>query len=1019
MGLENLLRKPVIAITICLFIILVGLAAYFKLPVRQFPLLPSSEVTITTQYPGASPSVMEGYVTMPLETALSGLDNMDYMSSENTDGQSVITLKFFMGTNIDALLPQIANRVESSRWELPKDILDPVIEKVDPNAAATGAILYMSATSPVLSPAQMTAYMSNVYTPAIDGIPGVKEVQLFGGQTYAMRIWLNPAKMANYHITALDVQRVLESQNVQSTSGVLNGKYMKFDVATSSNLSTEKQFNNILIRQEKGNYVRIKDIGHAQLSATDVHSNAYANGLRAVVSGIIVTDSANAIDVANKIMALMPELQKAAPPGLKLETIWDVTQFSRASIHEVYVTIAIAVAFVFLVIFIFLGSFRSISIPFMTIPLSLLGATALMWLLGYSSNTLTLLAWVLAIGLVVDDAIVVIENVDRHMQLGEPRFLATLKGVKEIRGPIITMTLVVAIVFIPIGFVPGISGALFKEFAFTLSLIVLVSGFLALFVSPVMCAHMLNEDLSSNKIAMFIDKVFDKIRGAYKHLLTHVLNIRWFVVLVYIFLICAGLFIVKSIPSDLIPTENENVLIGLGLGPSSANDAYLSKYSKAMSQVYGSMPETQSSGLYNGFALMGATNVTSWVVLKPHTKGQRTEDQVQSYMSKQFARIPGLMSMVFKQPTIPGALPGQDIKFVLKTNRPYDELEQQMKRLIAAANKFPGISDANTTFQVDKPEVKVVIDRRKADALNVPIGEINATLNVALGMPIINHFVLQGYSYEVIPQTYRRFRMEPNQIKNMYVRSNNGNMVSLNSLVKIEESVAPQSLDQFQQQNSAILQANIEPGFTMGQDLGYLENYVKNNMPSTFDYDFVGQSRQFIHSQGVLLVAFMFAIILIYLLLSAHFNSLRDPFIVLLSVPLALVGALFVMFMFGSTLNIYTKIGLVMLLGLISKHGILIIDFANYLQEQGKPVREAIIEAAAIRLRPILMTTFAMVFGALPLVLAHGAGSIARNQIGWVVIGGMSLGTCLTLFVVPTAYTLLAKRHKSANKASV
>ncbi len=1010
MGLKLFIQKPVLAITLCLLIVLLGITAYFTLPVRQYPLLPSYMVEIDTVYPGADPHTMEGFVTVPMQQALSGLNNLDYMSSTNTVNESLITLKFKLGTDVDAMLPQINARIASIRWKMPRNINSPQVIKVDPNQAASGAILYIAALSQKLSNEQMTEYLRNNVLPQFESVPGVANVDIFGGRDYAMRIWLNPLKMAALDVSAVDVRDALLKHNLRSASGSLNSPFMRLNVITGSNLSTAKEFNNIIIKSNKGSYVKIKDIGRAILGASDYLTSAFSDSKPSVMMGVMTTDTANSIETAKLVLEKLKKLQKNLPPGLIIKNMWNVTQFAKASVREVYFTIFVAALFVFLVVFAFLGSLRTIVVPLVTIPLSILGAAALMHLLGYSLNTLTLLSWVLAIGLVVDDSIVVVENVHRHIELGMNRFKAAVAGVTELKMAIITMTLTVAVVFTPIGFVPGVPGYLFKQFAFTLSLVVIISGVLALYVSPVMCTRLIPIEQSEKSLPARLDKLFAKVRSHYRHLLTEVMSMKWLVLLVYLFLLVAGLHLFDAIPGELAPVENEGILIGLGIGPSDANLDYMMRYSAAMNYVYSTLPEQQAYGLFNAIPLFGPNVANSWVLLKPQNERKRTENQVMAYVMKQFERIPGLLAFAVKMPPIPGALPGQPVKFVLKSDAPYAQLNEQMENLINAAEKYPGIQDPNTTFKLDKINLNININRNKAGQLEVPVSEITQTLSIMLGEPILNRFGTFGYSYEVIPQVFRRFRLNPQAMKTFYVRSKNGDLIPLENLVHITKSVAPQSLNEFQQMHSATLKASIAPGYTMGQVLGYLEGYVTNHMPSNYFYDFIGQTRQYVQSQGALLIAFSFALVLIYLFLAAHFNSFRDPFIVMLSVPLAISGALYVMFLTDSTLNIYTQVGLLMLVGLISKHGILIVDFANLAQERGLSRLEAAIEGAAVRLRPILMTTAAMICGALPLVLAHGAGATPRQQIGWVIIGGMALGTCLTLFVVPTVYALIAKR---------
>jgi hydrophobe/amphiphile efflux-1 (HAE1) family protein len=1006
MLIRRFIERPVLAISLCLFILLLGTLAYMQLPIRHYPLLPTSEVTIETVYPGASPEVMEEFVTVPMQRSLSGLPGLDYMTASNTYEQSLITLKFFIGSDVDALLPQVSNRIGGLMWELPKGVNSPVITKIDPNASATSGILYLESMSTTLNQLQITEYLRNVAVPRIETVPGVYEVHIFGGRQYAMRLWLLPHKMAARGITSGDVMEALNAQNLRSTTGSLYGEKIKIQVDTTTSLSTVEEFNDIVIRRVGDRLVRMRDIGYAEFGAADYQSGGVANSESSVFLGISPTDKANAIATADAVIEMVKEIQADAPKGMIIKPNWNVTKFSKASIEEVYRTFVEAGFFVFIVIFVFLGSLRSITIPLVTIPLSMLGAAAIMYVMGYSLNALTLLAWVLAIGLVVDDSIVVLENIHRHMEQGLTRLQASIEGVKELKAAIITITLSVAIVFAPIAFVPGFSGALFKEFALTMSFVVIISGILALFVSPVMCNYLLKPTSESGRLTRLVDSQFRKVRLVYHRLLATVLHTSWLVALVFVLLIAASIKLFDDIPSELMPIENTGALNVLGQGPTDANYEYLEQYSKPIIDIYESIPEAESWGLLNGIPLFGPTNSISWILLKPLGERKRSEDEVLADLQSQVAKIPGLQAFAFKLNTVPGGAQ-QPLTFVLKTPGDYQDLSTQMNDLIKALGNYPGITNPSTTFRIDKPQLKVSIDRDKAAAMGVSVSDIDQTLSTMLGRPVLGFFGLDGYSYEVIPQVPQKYRMNPADINRMHVRATSGEMVSLENLVSMEEVVIPQSLDQFDQMRSATLTASIGDGYTLSQAISWLENYTETNMPAQYGYAFTDEARDLMRSGTQLAVAFTIALALIYLLLAVHFNSLVDPLVVMLSVPLAMAGALYAMYLTDTTLNIYTKIGLIMLVGLISKNGILIVDFANRLLDQGMSVRHAITQGAATRLRPILMTASAMVFGALPLVLSDGAGAIARNQIGWVIIGGMSLGTVLTLFVVPAAYLLV------------
>ncbi len=777
MIIQRFIEKPIFAICLCLLIILLGSAAFNKLPVRHFPLLPASEVTITTIYPGASPKVMEEFVTVPMQRMLTGLPGLDYSMASNTHEQSVITLKFFIGTDIDSVLTRISNRVNGLLWELPAGINSPIVEKINPNAGATSGIFYMGATSSKMNQKQVTEYLRNVVLPRIETVPGVYQVNVFSGRQYAMRIWLLPELMAAHKVTTDDLSTALDNNNLLSTSGALYGEMVKIDVSTNTSLSTVEDFNNIVIRNDNGRFVRIKDIGYSEFGATDYQSGGKMSGAPSVVAlGIAPSVNANSIETADQVIALLKEINASAPNDFYIFPNWNVTEFSKRSIAEVYQTFLEAGFFVFIVIFAFLGSLRSISIPLVTIPLSMLGAAAVMWLMGYSLNALTLLAWVLAIGLVVDDSIVVLENIHRHMEQGMTRFQAAIAGVKELRFAIITITLSVATVFAPIAFVPGFSGAMFREFAMTMSFVVLVSGVLALFVSPVMCTYLLPRKGHQTRLTKIADTAFHRVRIGYRKVLGDVPRMEWLVGIAFVALVLGGIKLFEGIPSELMPVENTGAINVLGLGPSDANYQYLEKYSAPLVDIYESIPERESWGLLNGISFVGATNSISWVLIDPDKKGNRSEDDILAEVQEKASKLPGLQAFAFKLNTVPGGNQ-QPLSFVLKTTDSYDQMSFQLDKLMKALGEYPGITNPSTTFRIDKPQLDVIVDRDKAAALGVDVSDIANTLNVMLGRSVLGFFGLDGYDHEVIPQVPESYRMNPGDINNMYVRADNGEMV--------------------------------------------------------------------------------------------------------------------------------------------------------------------------------------------------------------------------------------------------
>lgn len=1004
--LKLFIEKPVLAGVLGIFIFCFGLATYFLLPVRDYPILPPTQVTITTDYPGASPQVMEGFISTPILQALSGLDGVDYITSQNKVGESFITINFHLGFNVDGILSQVSNRVNAIKWQFPKEINGPQIAKVNPNQGPTAGIEYIGVSDSKLSQEQVTSYLVRNIQPILEALPGVSSAIIWGGKTYAMRVWLDPTLMAAFHITASDVKQALLNNNLRSTAGNLKGKSLIYNVTVNSNLSTEKEFNNIVIKKVGNRYIRIKDIGQAQLGAITQKIVGTVEGHKVAVIEIVPEERADSIDVANAVNKELITLKKNSLPGMEYTVLLDKTLFSKASIHEVHVTLVEACIIVFIIIFLFLGSWRLLSVPIVTIPLSLLGGIGIMWLLGYSLNGLTFLAFVLAIGLVVDDAIVVIENVHRHIIKGETPLVAAKRGIGEMYTSVISMTLTVAIVLAPIGFVPGYSGALFKQFAFSLAFVVLVSGVCALFLSPAMSAKVLKQHSSGNTFSHKTDHVFEIIKNWYKLILTQVIEWRVWLAVLFVVIMLFGLLVSSNIQSELLPSEDTGILNAIGLTTPGTNFDYSQKQGAYINQLFKKNPYMARYGVFFGFP-DNINSVIGFIGLKP--KYMEKEDAILPKMNAQLQRIPTMMAFALKMPTAPGDLDLQPVNFVLKTSESYRVLNAAAQKLLAAAVRSPILSNVQVNLKMNQINVNVKVNREKANALGIPMSQISDALTTMLGEPILSYFGLQNRSYEVIPQVFRRFRMNPDDISHYYVKSVSGKMVPLSDVVNVTLSMSPNSLNQFQMMHSTMLVASVAPGHTLGEALTYLKTYASNHLPNTISYDYAGQSRQYIQTEGKLMDVFIIGVLLIYLLLTINFSSFRDPLIIMTCVPLSLVGAVFAIYMFGATFNIYTKIGLIMLIGLISKHGILIVNFANILQTQGYSRLDAAIEGAAIRLRPILMTTLAMIGGAIPLVMADGAGHTSRQQIGWVIIGGMILGSCLSLFVVPAVYAMYAK----------
>jgi len=1000
------IRRPVFATALSLLLLVVGIAAFIKMPLRQYPNMDVSTITVTTVYPGASADLMSGFVTTPLENAIGSVNGIDYMTASNTQSTSMITINLQLGYSMEKAITDIANQIQSIRWQLPRDIQDPVIQKSDPNAQP---ILYIAFKSQNMSPEAITDYLLRVVQPQLSTLDGVSAARIFGEREYAMRINLDSEKMAALQITANDVFLALSANNLQAAAGKVEGELQTFNVTANTDMETPDEFNQMVIKTVGNKIVRLEDVGEALLGAKDYDTSAYVDGQKTIVIGIVPTSDANPLTVARNVKKVLPQIQRGLPQGLKAQISYDSTRFIKASIQEVKDTILIAILLVVLVIFLFLGSLRAVLIPLVTIPLSLMGVCGIMLALHFTINTLTLLAWVLAIGLVVDDAIVVLENIHRHMENGLEAIPAAIIGAREIGFAIIAMTITLAAVYAPIGFTSGLTGILFTEFAFTLAAAVMISGFVALTLSPMMCSRLLTPKLMEASFPQWIDKQFHRWMLAYKNFLQKALKKKKWILLGALGLYGVFYFLVTHTRSELAPPEDQGVIFAYIQGPSSSNIKYTEKYTNLLNGIYKKIPELSHYVIVNGWG--GATNRGgSIITLKDWDERHRSAMEISDSLAPDLSSIPGLMIGSFNPPPLPGAQGLVQLQFVLKDPMGMQELQPIMQGLMMAARQNPGFIFVDTDLKLDKPQIHLEIDRSRAGDLGVSMTEVANALNVMFGQPLNARFSRKGRSYYVIPELKGNFDYlaNPKDIHNIYLHSQSGKLVPLSNFVTVTESIEPQSINHFQQLPAATLYANLNSHYTVGQALTYLESFMEKNFPN-ISYDFSGQARQYIQAKGAMRSVMFFAVIFIFLVLAAQFESYRDPLIILGVVPLTLAGALLTLHLTGGTLNIYSQIGLVTLVGLIAKHGILIVEFSNQLQLKGINKEEAVVEAASLRLRPILMTTAAMVLGVVPLVLANGAGAIARNMLGWTIIGGMVMGTIFSLLVVPTFYLYLTK----------
>ena len=1004
---DPFIRRPVLASVVSLLIILLGMQAFSKLTIRQYPQMENALITVTTAYPGANAETIQGYITQPLQQSLASAEGIDYMTSVSQQNASVISIYARIGTDTNRLFTELLAKANEVKNQLPQDAEDPVLSK---EAADSTALMYVSFYSDELSNPQITDYLSRVIQPKLATLPGLAEAQILGNQVFAMRLWLDPVKMAAYGISAAELNSAVQRYNFLAAAGEVKGQYVVTSINASTDLKSPEAFGAIPVKTEGDRRVLVRDIARVEMGAENYDSISSFSGIPSVYIAIKGTPSANPLDVIKHVRAALPEIEAQLPPNLKVSIAYDATRFIQASIDEVVKTLAEAVLIVIVVVFLFLGAFRSVLIPVITIPLSMIGVLFFMQLMGYSINLLTLLAMVLAIGLVVDDAIVVVENIHRHIEEGKTPFQAAIEGAREIAIPVVSMTITLAAVYAPIGFLEGLTGALFKEFALTLAGAVIISGIVALTLSPMMCAKLLRHEENPSGLAHRLDQIFDRLKQRYQAALHGTLNTRPVVIVFALIVMALIPALLKFSKSELAPEEDQGIVFLISNAPQTSNLDYLNAYTKAFEEIFRSFPEYYSSFQINGFD--GVQSGIGGFLLKPWDERERTQMELLREVQGKLNQITGLQIFGFNLPALPGTGDGLPFQFVINTPNDYESLLQVAERVKQEAMATGKFAFLNVDLAFDKPEVVVEIDREKAAQMGVSMQDLGSTLAILLGEGEINRFTIDGRSYKVIAQVERAYRDNPRWLNKYHVKNESGQMVPLATLISISDRARPTRLKQFQQLNSAIIEG--VPIVSMGDAVETMQTIAKAQAPRGYAFDYAGASRQFVQEGNALLLTFGLALAIIFLVLAAQFESFRDPLVILVTVPLSICGALLPIFLGVSTMNIYTQVGLVTLIGLISKHGILIVEFANQLQrDKGLSVREAVEEAASIRLRPVLMTTAAMVFGMVPLILASGAGAESRFDIGIVIAAGMTVGTLFTLFVLPCVYSLLAKPHQA------
>ena len=1015
------IRRPVLAAVVSALIFFIGLRAMMDLPIRQFPDLVSSSIGIQTTYPGASPELMQGFITTPIEQAIASTEGIDYVSASSSQGRSAITVYLQLNYDADKALTEILSKVQQVKNIIPREANDPVVSKQSSLGAAGGSIMILSFSSDEMKSAQISDYLSRTVQPVLSLIPGVGSADVAGGDVFAMRLWLDPQRMAARGITGEDVANALRANNVQSAPGQTKGNFTVANITADTGLEDTSQFQNMVVKAVNGALVRMRDIATVELDQQQQTQSGWIDDKKTVMMLINESATGNPLDTAKAIRKRMAEIQPNLPPNLKGSVTYDATIYITSSIDEVSHTLAEAVGIVVLVVFLSLGSLRAVAIPLVTIPLSLVGSAALMLAMGFSINLLTLLAMVLAIGLVVDDAIVVVENVHRHIKEGLSPVQAALIGAREIVGPVVAMTITLAAVYAPIGLLSGVTGVMFREFAFTLAGSVLISGVIALTLSPVMAASMLTRDMSDKKFARMVEHLYDRFSDAYGRRLDAMLDFRPAVLLFATVVLGSIFFLYSGSRSELAPPEDQGYLFGPLKGPQYANLDYVDAYARQFyNNVAAKVPELERVVNFNGQG--GALNAGMFVFhFKPWAERTRSSAQIMAQIQAEAAKITGLRLLIFGPSSIPGSIGGPPVQLVISSIDGYESIFRVMTELKAEAYKSGLFAFIDSDLDYNTPTFKLKIDHAKANDLGITMGSISNTLAAMVGENYVNRFALNGRSYEVIPQVERNHRLTADDLTKYYVTTTNGQQIPLSTIVSVENGTGPNALVEYNQLNSSTFSAMPAPGVTMGQVIAFLDEASARLLPAGFKHDYLSESRQYVTEGNALVLTFGFALLIIYLVLAAQFESLRDPLVIMVSVPMSICGALIPLYfgnwlhLPGATVNIYSQIGLVTLIGLISKHGILMVTFANDMQvNEHVDRRTAIQHAARIRLRPILMTTAAMVLGVVPLLLATGAGAASRVSIGIVIASGMTIGTLFTLFVLPAVYTVLGQDHRRA-----
>ena len=1025
---EVSIRRPVFATVLSLLILLIGAVSFNRLAVREYPKIDEPVVTVSVRWPGASAEVMESQVTKPLEDSIAGIDAVDVLTSISRADQTQISVRFRLEKDADAAAAEVRDRTSRVRNRLPQAIEEPVIAKVEADAFP---VIWLAFTSDTLTPLQINDLVNRIVKPRLQTVTGVADVRIFGERKYAMRVWLDPDKLAAYRLSTQDVEDAITRSNLEVPAGRIESQQREFSVTSQTDLARPSQFGDIVVKSVNGFPVKVRDVSRVQEGAADERSATRLNGRSAISAGVIRQATANPLTLSAGVREMLPKLKADLPPGVSIEVANDNSVFIDRSIRNVYRTIVEAIVLVALVIFVFLRTFRASIIPIVTIPVSLVGTFALMALAGFTINTLTLLALVLAIGLVVDDAIVMLENIFRHIEEGLDPFSASIKGAREIGFAVVTMTLTLVAVYAPLAFTPGRTGRLFVEFALALAGAVVVSGFVALTLTPMMCSQLLKHNPKPNWFDRTMEKLLTamadrygralrwvvtaRVGGGRNRALGMVLQARWIVVAVMLISAGAIALVFPSMKSELSPLEDRGTILANIEAPDGATLEYTNRYARAIERLGDKYPEFDRIFANVGNPTVSQASVVFRTVDWDDRK--RTTLEMARELQPKFNSLPGVTAFPITPPSLGQGFRERPLNFVIQTSESYQNLNTVVRQMMDEIAKNPGIQSPNVDLRLNKPELRIEIDREKAADLGVSVQVVAKAMETMLGGRNVTRYKRDAEQYDVIVQTQASGRSTPEDIAGIYVRGRNDTMIPLSSLVKVRESVSPRELNHFGQRRSVSITGNLAPDYSLGQALVFLDATAAKVLKPGYSTDLNGTSREFRNSQGALAIVFVLALLFIFLVLAAQFESFIDPLVIMVSVPLSMIGALLALKWSGGSLNVYSQIGLITLVGLITKHGILIVEFTNQLRGDGMEMVDALVKASSQRLRPILMTTGAMVLGAVPLAMAHGAGAESRIQIGWVIVGGMSLGTLLTVFVVPTMYTLFArKKIPGANK---